>query len=84
MSRRKDRERFLERKQLDPSYEGFRGFGQDQTTPETGLFQGITCSICGRRRNVLPEVAEAEGDSYVCMSCREETEAQAEEELVTS
>ena len=81
MSRRKDRERFLERKQLDPSYEGFRGFGQDQTAPETALFQGITCSICGRRRNVLPEVAE--GDSYVCMSCREETEAKAEGELVT-
>ena len=84
MSRRKDRERFLERKQLDPNYEGFRGFGQGQTAPETGPLQGITCSICGRRRNVLPEVAETEGDSYVCMSCREETGAEAEGALVTS
>jgi hypothetical protein len=34
----------------------------------------VSCSICGRRRNVAVGIAEGEVDSYVCLSCREEGE----------
>ena len=77
MSRRKDRERFLERKRLDPDYEGFRGHAQESERARSTPLEMVTCSICGRRRNVAAGVAEGEVDSYVCLSCREEAEAGA-------
>ena len=78
MSRKKDRERFLAMKQLNPNYQGFRGQGVDSATPDNVPLQSMTCSVCGKKRNVPTEVALEEGEGYVCLSCREE-EAQASE-----
>ena len=74
MSRRKDRERFLAQKAEDPSYEGFRGYDfVPPAPPAAPPSVAVTCSVCGRRRNVSSEIAQAEGDGYVCLSCQEES-----------
>ena len=65
-------------KQLNPNYQGFRGQGVDSATPDNASLQPITCSVCGKKRNVPTGVASEEGEDYVCLSCREE-EAQAGE-----
>lgn len=83
MSRRKDRERFLAAKRLDPSYAGFRGRGQ-QPSGDNADLQAVTCSICGRQRNVSAQVAVEESDSYVCLSCREAELQELEPEEVSS
>ena len=83
MSRRKDRERFLEMKRLNPDYQGFRGPSEETApTGESIPLQGVTCSVCHRRRNVAVEIAQEQGDNYVCLSCLEEAEkgAEAQEE----
>jgi DNA-directed RNA polymerase subunit RPC12/RpoP len=80
VSKRKDRERFLALKNQDADYQGFRGSGQDSSTGQTSPLQAITCTVCGRRRNVSPEVALDQADSYVCMSCQEQAEAGSQEE----
>jgi hypothetical protein len=72
MSRRKDRERFLAMKRLDPNYPGFRGYDKEPTKPGRVPLQSVTCTICGRKRNVPLGIALAEGERYVCLSCREE------------
>ncbi len=77
MSRRKDRERFLESKRLNPEYRGFRGHGVDSSGADDSPLEMVTCSVCGRRRNIAPGVAKEAGDSYVCLSCQEEAERQA-------
>ena len=74
MSRRKDRERFLAEKAQDPNYQGFRGYDYNPPAPPAAPPSvAITCSSCGRRRNVSSEIAQAEGDGYVCLSCQEES-----------
>ena len=74
MSRRKDRERFLAQKAQDPGYQGFRGYDfVPPAPPAPPPSVAVTCSKCGRRRNVSSEVAQAEGDGYVCLSCQEES-----------
>ena len=83
MSRRKDRDHFLSMKGLDPGYRGFRGQGQ-QANGDNDALQSVTCSVCGRRRNVAAEVAAEEGDSYVCLSCREAEEQEPETEELRS
>ena len=74
MSRRKDRERFLAQKAEDPGYHGFRGYDyRPPSPPASPPSVAVTCSSCGRRRNVASEIAQAEGDRYVCLSCQEES-----------
>ena len=80
MSRRKDRERFLSMKHLNPDYHGFRGRDQEPDRAGNTPLQAINCSKCGRRRNVAVGVAMEEGDNYICLSCREEEGAQTREE----
>ena len=71
MSRRKDRERALAQKRLNPDYPGFRGYehepGREGSIPLTTAI----CSVCGRRRNVPLAVAQEEGDKFVCISCQQ-------------
>ncbi len=71
MSRRKDRERFLQMKQLNPEYKGFRGGAAGGPGADAPL-ESVTCSKCGRRRNVAVGIALEQGESYVCLSCQEE------------
>ena len=79
MSRRKDRERFLAMKRANPDYVGFRNSEQESAPTVDTPFKAVTCSRCGKKRNVAPEVAQEHGDNYVCMSCLEEGEAEAEQ-----
>lgn len=71
MSRHKNRERFLEKKRLNPDYAGFRGYEKEPYRPGQTPMQAITCSVCGRKRNVPRGVAEEAGDRYVCLNCRQ-------------
>lgn len=82
MSRRKDRERLFERRRLNPDYRGFRGADQDPTGGGNTPLQMVTCSICGRRRNVALGIAQEQGDSYVCISCTEAAERESHQEEV--
>ena len=83
MSRRKDRERFLSMKHLNPDYEGFRGHGDEPTRAGNTPLQAVTCSVCGRRRNVAVGTAMEQGDNYICLSCREEAGMQTQDEEVS-
>ena len=74
MSRRKDRERFMTLKVRNPGYQGFRGYEQDDA-PRAEPLQAVTCTVCGRRRNVSQEVAQEQSEGYVCLSCREAEDA---------
>ena len=80
MSRRKDRERFLAEKAQDPNYQGFRGYDyKPPAPPAPPPSVAVTCSKCGRRRNVSSEIAQAEGEAYVCLSCQEDSENSADD-----
>ncbi len=72
MSKRKDRERFAALKSNNPHYQGFRGYGLGTPGPSPEALVTLTCTVCGRRRNVSQETAREERESYVCLSCREE------------
>ena len=87
MSKRRDRERFQAMKAADPGYKGFRGYGQDMRETDQPSLIALTCSECGRRRNIDPESAPPEGEPFICLSCQEEREAEgepAQEEALTS
>ena len=75
MSRRKDRERFDEMRGLDPDYKGFRGADVEPSRPGMAPLEAVTCSVCGRKRNVPRGIAQEKGDRYVCMTCTEEGRA---------
>lgn len=77
MSRRKNRERFLEKKRVNPDYAGFRGYEKEPDRPGQTPTQAVACSVCGRKRNVPRGVAQEAGDQYVCLSCQQ---ASAEED----
>ena len=81
MSRRKDRERFEAMKRLDPDYWGFRGHGGEPTRPGKTPLEPVTCSVCGRKRNVPRGVAVEQGDRYVCARCAQEGRAPEETEV---
>ena len=72
MSRRKDRERFLAMKGLNPDYVGFRGDGTQSAEADAIPLEGITCSVCNRRRNVPVGVAIKERENYICSTCQED------------
>lgn len=82
MSRRKDLERYLATKNTDPDYKGFRGYGEESSSADEAPTQAITCTVCGRKRNVPAEVATEQADNYVCLSCRDtvDTEVGAQPE----
>ena len=52
MSRRKDRDRLLQKRRVNPDYAGFRGYDKEPGRPGQTPMQSVTCSVCGRRRNV--------------------------------
>jgi len=76
VSRRKDRERFRDKKRLNPDYAGFRGQNSGTNSQGETPLQAVKCSICGRIRNVPIGLALESGDSYMCLACREKGAAQ--------
>ena len=72
MSRRKDRERVEAMRGLDPDYRGFRGHGSEPSRAGNAPLEPVTCTVCGRKRNVPRGVAIADRDSYVCSRCADE------------
>ena len=81
MSRRKDRERFLAQRHLNPEYQGFRGLEAQPDRAGNTPLGTVICSVCGKRRNVPVGIAMEQEENYVCLSCREEAgeEVPAEE-----
>ena len=72
MSRRKNRERFEAMRRLDPDYHGFRGHGNEPSRAGNAPLEAVTCSVCGRKKNVPRGVAVEQGDRFVCARCQEE------------
>ena len=70
MSRRKDLERFLRRKQENPGYQGFRG-GDTVTEKAQQALVGAVCSVCGRKRNVASDALPEDPAAFVCLTCQE-------------
>jgi formylmethanofuran dehydrogenase subunit E len=62
-------------KRKDPDYKGFRGFLNEPDRPGKTPLEAVTCSVCGRKRNVPRGVAVEEGDAFVCATCTEESRA---------
>lgn len=69
MSRRKDMERFLRRKQQNQDYVGFRG-GGTATAPEPVALESVVCSVCQRKRNVEVDTIPEDRSTFVCVSCQ--------------
>ena len=69
MSRRRDQERIEAMKRLDPDYRGFRGHRNEPSRPGKTPLEAVTCSVCGRKRNVPRGIAVEQGDNYVCSAC---------------
>ena len=70
MSRRKDLERFEQRRRANPDYAGFRGDDTVVEKPPVPM-ESIVCSVCNRKRNVPNDTIPADRDSYVCLRCQE-------------
>ena len=79
MSKRKDRERFLAQQRANPDYTGFRGHGAP--APSQAPTEAVTCTRCGRKRNVPADVAlQAQKDGkYICSICQDELAAEPPE-----
>ena len=74
MSRRKDREKFLELRRQNPDYKGFRGYENDPSRTGNTPLVAVNCSVCGKKRNVPVGIAEEQGENYVCITCQGEGE----------
>ena len=72
MSRKRDRERLEAMRRLDPDYAGFRGHRSEPSRSGKTPLEAVTCSVCGRKRNVPRGVALEQGENYVCIRCVEE------------
>ena len=70
MSRRKDLERYRRLKQDNPDYLGFRG-ADTVTEMQAAALESVTCSVCGRKRNVTSDTIPADRESFVCLNCQE-------------
>jgi len=70
LSRRKDMERYLRRKQQNADYVGFRGVGTS-AAPVTVALESVVCSVCQRKRNVEVDTLPEDRSIFVCMSCQE-------------
>jgi hypothetical protein len=55
---------------MDPDYRGFRGYAEEPSLGNVPL-ESVSCTICGRTRNVPRGIAVEQRDSYVCSSCLE-------------
>ena len=77
---RKDRERFLRLKDANPDYSGFRGAETvtAPTPPPPPVTESVTCSSCGRKRNVSVDTLPEDRSSFVCIRCQEEPLSQEE------
>ncbi len=74
MSRRKDRERVIALKRLNPDYAGFRGSDKERDQSRSAPMLALACSVCGRKRNVPAGLAQEQGDGFICSSCTEKQE----------
>ena len=72
MSRKKDRQRYEAMKSLNPDYKGFRGLHMEPDRPGQTPLVALTCTVCGRKRNIPLGVAAEQGERYVCQTCRDE------------
>ena len=70
MSRRKDRDRLKAMRRLNPDYRGFRGSAQEPSRAGNTPLQTVTCTVCGRKRNVPRGIAQEAGEAYVCLACQ--------------
>ena len=70
MSRRKDRERFLQLKQQNPEYLGFRGGAPVAVAAPAPELLSMSCTVCRRKRNVPVESVSGSGEDYVCINCQ--------------
>ena len=84
MSRRKDRERYEDLRRVNPEYSGFRGYEGEPGRAGNTPHQTMTCSVCGRKRNVPLGIAQEQGESYVCMTCMEEASAESPADPATA
>ena len=71
MSRRKDRERFLQLKQQNPGYLGFRGAALAAVSAPAPELVSVLCSVCRRKRNVPVESVARDGEDFICMRCQD-------------
>ena len=71
MSGRKDRERFLLRKQQNPGYLGFRGDARAVVSAPAPELVSVLCTLCHRKRNVPVESVAGTGEDYVCIRCQD-------------
>lgn len=60
-------------KQLNPDYLGYRGSSPPEAVSSREALQTVTCSECGRKRNVPTNVATEHSEDYVCATCQEES-----------
>lgn len=70
MSHRKDRERFLQLRQENPDYAGFRGMAAAPAKAAEATVS-VACSVCRRKRNVPEGSLPEDRDTYVCLNCQE-------------
>ena len=71
MSHRKDRERFAALKRVNPDYKGFRGYLREAENRDRTPLEAMTCTVCGRKRNVPAGIALEQRDRFVCQSCQD-------------
>jgi len=67
-------------KQLNPDYPGFRGSSPPEAVSSREALQTVTCSQCGRKRNVPTNVAAEHSEDYICATCQEEAVEEASNE----
>ena len=77
MSRSKDRERYKAMLRMDPDYKGFRGYMAEPSHGNVPL-EPMTCTVCGRTRNIARGIAIEQRDNYVCSSCLEKQGMEAQ------
>ena len=71
MGRSKDRARIDAMRRLNPDYRGFRGYELEPNRVGNTPLVSVSCSNCGRKRNVPVGLASEQGDYYVCRSCQD-------------
>ena len=71
MSRRKDRERFLQLKQQNAGYLGFRGGASAAVSAPAPELVSVLCSVCRRKRNVPVESVAGAGEDFICIPCQD-------------
>ena len=72
MSHKKNQQRYDAMKHLNPDYKGFRGYQAEPDKPGQSPLETLTCTVCGRKRNVPLGVAVEQKERYVCQSCQDE------------